>query len=169
VRRHWTQLPALQTGVAPGQSVSARQATHAPSVPQSLPASAAQSALATHSTHADSVVLHTGVFPEHSELVVQPGMQVKARGLQMGLAAPQSELSRHATHWPVVAKQRGAVAGQSESSAHATHCCVLVSQILLAPPQSLAELQPTQAPSVVSQLGAVLGHAAEAVQAAWHW
>ncbi len=159
----------MQTGVADGQSVSARQDTHAPSVPQSLPACAAQSLLATHSTHADSVVLHTGVLPEHSELVVQPGMQVKMRGLQMGLAAPQSELSRHATHRPLVVKHRGAVVGQSESTAHATHCCVVESQILSGPPQSVAELQPTQTPVAVSQSGASLGHVAEVVQAAWHW
>jgi hypothetical protein len=148
----------LQTGVAAGQSELATQAVHEPSVPHSLPGWVAQSAFATHSTHVDSLVLHTGVLPEHSELVVQPGTQVNVRGLHMGLAAPQSELSRHATHRPVVAKHRGVAAGQSESAAHSTHCRVVGSQTGSALPQSLPVVHATQKPPVGSQLGADRGH-----------
>ncbi len=173
VRTHWTQAPPLQTGVADGQSESARHATHAPSLPQSLPAWVAQSTLPTHWTQVDSLALHTGVAPEHSELDVHPGMQVKARGLQIGLAAPpQSELSRHATQRPVAAKHRGAPAGQSESTAHATHWAVVGSQTLFAPVQGGAALHPPQPPAAGSQVGAVRGHTVAAlavVQAAWHW
>ena len=127
-------------------------------MPQSLPGCAAQSAFATHSTHVDSLVLHTGVLPEHSELVVQPGTHVNVRGLQTGRAGPQSELPRHATHRPVVAKHRGAPAGQSESAPHSTHCRVVGSQTGSAPPQSLPVVHPTQKPPVVSQVGADRGH-----------
>jgi hypothetical protein len=162
----------LQTGVAAGQSALTAQATHAPSVPQILPVCVAQSTLATHSTQVDSVVLHTGVAPEHSELDVHPGIHVNARGLQIGRAAPQSELLRHATHRPVVAKHRGVPAAQSESAAHATHCEVIGSQILSAPVHGFASLHPTQTPAVGSQFGAILGHTVASlavVQAAWHW
>jgi hypothetical protein len=163
VRTHCTQLPPLQTGVPDGQSELARHATHAPSAPHSLPACAAQSTLPTHWTQVDSLVLHTGVAPEHSELDVHPGMQVKVRGLQIGLAGPQSELSRHATQRPVVAKHRGAPAGQSESTAQATHCAVVGSQTLFAPVQGVVALHPTQTPAVGSQVGAVRGHTVAAL------
>jgi hypothetical protein len=134
------------------------QAAHEPSVPQSLPGCAAQSPFATHSTHMDSLVLHTGVLPEHWELVVQPGTHVNVRGLHTGRAGPQSELPRHATHRPVVAKHRGVPAGQSESAAHSTHCRVVGSQAGSALPQSLSVVHPTQKPPVGSQLGADRGH-----------
>jgi hypothetical protein len=42
-----------------------------------------------------------------------------------------------------------------------------VSQIFALPVQSVAVLQPTQAPPVVLQIGAVRGHAAALVHAAW--
>jgi hypothetical protein len=172
VRTHCTQLPPLQTGAADGQSELARHATHVPSVPQSLPAWVAQSTLPTHWTQVDSLVLHTGVAPAHSELDVHPGMQVKARGLQIGLAMPQSELSRHATQRPVAAKHRGAPAGQSESTAHATHWAVVGSQTLFAPVQGVVALHPTQTFASGSQVGALRGHTVAAlavVQAGWHW
>ena len=91
--------------------------------------------------------------------------------MQIGRAAPQSELSRHATHWPVAAKHLGAAPGQSESSPQATHWPVPALQILLLPVQSVAVRQPTQAP-LESQSGAFLGHTVAmlaVVQAAWHW
>ena len=98
-------------------------------------------------------------------------MHVNARGLQMGRATPQSELSRHATHRPVVPKHRGAVAGQSESAAQATHDLVSGSQILLLPVQSAASLHTTHDP-VGSHFGVARGQtlaALSGVQAAWHW
>jgi hypothetical protein len=125
-------------GVDDGQSAFAAQVTQAPSALQTLPGWFTQSALAPHWTQIDWLVLQTGVLPPHSELMVQPGMQVKERGLQIGLAAPQSELSRQATHCPLPAKHRGAPAGQSESTAHATHRPVVGSQILSLPVQSFA-------------------------------
>ncbi len=162
VRRHWTQVPPLHTGVAEGQSASALQATHVPSLLHTLPGCDAQSGLAAHWTQTEAFALQTGVLPEHSELEVQPGMQVKARGLQTGRAAPQSELSRHATHRPVAPKHRGAAAGQSESAAQATHDCVFRSQILLLPVQSLESLHPTHAPPG-SHFGVARGHTVAAL------
>jgi hypothetical protein len=114
--------------------------------------------LVPHWTQVDSLVLQTGVAPLHSELDVQPGMHVKERGLQIGLAAPQSVLSRHATHCPVAPKHRGAAAGQSESCAHATHWLVDGLQILSPPVQSVALMHPTQKPPLGSHFGASLGH-----------
>jgi hypothetical protein len=156
--RHWTQAPALHTGVAEGQSAFARHATQVLSVAQNFPVCVAQSAFAAHSTHRDSFVLQTGVAPEHSVDVVQPGMHVKVRGLQIGLAAPHWLLSRHATHLPVVPKQKGAPgAVQSESDAHATHDSVAAMQILFVPVQGLVGLQATHAPTVVSHTGLAFG------------
>ena len=102
MRRHCTQAPALHIGIAEGQSAFALHATHRPSVLHTLPGCDAQSTLVPHCVQTDCIVLHTGVAPEHCEFVVHPGMQVKiGRGLQMGRAAPQSALSRQATHRPV--------------------------------------------------------------------
>jgi hypothetical protein len=93
----------LQTGVPDGQSVSTRQSTHVLSVAQNFPVCAAQSVFARHSTHEEVVVLQTGAEPPHCVGAVQPVMHVNVCGLQIGLAAPQSELSRQATHFPVAA------------------------------------------------------------------
>jgi hypothetical protein len=105
LRTHWTQLPPSQTGVpASLQSELVRQATHTPSLAQSwLTDWPAQSLFAAHSTQVDTAVSQTGVLPEHCALDVHPGMQVKVRGLQIGFAAPQSELFRHATQLPLAA------------------------------------------------------------------
>jgi hypothetical protein len=167
-RRHCTQAPAAHTGVAAGQSVLVTQSTQVPPVPQTFPCSFAQSALPAHWTQTDSLVLHTGVAPEHSELVVQPGMHVKVRGLQMGRAAPHWELSRQATQRPAPTKQNGALgvrAEQSESAAQATHWPVSWSQIVSAPVQSPASRQPTQKPPPASQCGVAPRHTAASVAA----
>ena len=164
--RHWTQAPALHTGVAEGQSAFARQATQVLSVAQNFPVWVAQSAFAAHSTHSDAFVLQTGVAPEHSVDRVQPGMHVNVLGLQIGLAAPHALLSRHATHLPVVPKQKGAPGAQSESEAHATHESVAALQILFVPAQGLVALQPTHAPAVVSHTGVAFGHADASLHAA---
>lgn len=111
----------MQTGIPAGQSEFIAQVTQAPSAPQTLPGCFAQSAFVAHSTHTERLALHTGVPPEHWELVVQPGMHVKVRGLQMGLAAPHWEFCKQATQRPAGEKQKGAPEGQSESAAHATH------------------------------------------------
>ena len=84
----------------------------------------------------------------------------------MGAAAPQSELFRHSTHCPWASKHRGADAGQLLFCEHATHCWVAESQIVAPPVQSEDELQPTHAPLL--QSGALWGHPAFDVQAAWH-
>jgi hypothetical protein len=169
VRRHWTQAPASQTGLSEGQSLFARHCTHVLSLAQSFPVWVVQSALPTHSTQAETVVLQTGVAPEHCVLSVQPGMHVKVLGLQMGFATPQSALSRHATHLPVGPKQRGEPEAQSESPAHATHWFVVSSQSLLVPVQSVAWLQPTQAPTAALQTGVALGQPDASWHAVWHW
>ena len=145
-----------------GQSVSVLQAMHAPSLLQTLPGCDAQSAFVAHWTQVECIVSQTGVLPEHPESEVHPRMQVKARGLQMGLASPQSALSRHATQRPVAAKQRGAPAGQSASAAQATHDWVVRSQILLLPVQSLASSHATHSP-VGSHLGVARGHTVAAL------
>jgi hypothetical protein len=172
VRTHCTHAPALHTGAAEGQSEFAAHATQVPLASQTLPSWFAQSPLPAHWTQTDSLVLHTGVRPEHPEFDVQPRMQLKERGLQTGLAAPHCEFSRQATQRPAPVKQNGAPAGQSESAAHATHWLVFWSQILSAPVQSPASLHPTQKPPAGSQCGAALGHTVAsfaAVHAAWHW
>jgi hypothetical protein len=158
LRRHSMHVPALHTGVAEGQSAFARQATQVLSVAQNFPVWVAQSAFAVHSTQTASLVLQTGVAPEHSVDDVQPGMQVNVLGLQIGLVAPHWLLSRHATHLPVVPKQKGAPgAVQSASEAQATHDSVAASQILFVPAQGFVALQATHAPTVVSHTGVALG------------
>lgn len=111
----------MHTGIAAGQSEFVAHMTQAPSAAQTLPGRFAQSAFVAHWTHTDRLVLHAGVAPEHWEFIVQPGMQVKERGLQMGLAAPHWEFWRHCTQLPAGEKQNGLSEGQSESAAHATH------------------------------------------------
>jgi hypothetical protein len=174
VRTHCAQVPALHLGIAEGQSVSvlhATDATHRPSAPHTVPGRDAQLAFSVHGTQTEKLVLQKGVFPEHCESMVHPGMQVKAGpGLQIGRAAPQSALSRHATHRPVDAKHRGALAGQSESLAQATQASVLELQILLLPVQSLESVHPTHAP-LESHFGVPCGHTVAAsplVQDGWH-
>jgi hypothetical protein len=164
VRRHWTQAPALQTGVAVGQSVSARQSTQTSSVAQNFPVAPAQSPLAWHSTQVEVVGLQTGVLLEHIAESVQPAMQVKLTGLQIGFAAPQSALSRHGTQRPA-GSQRGALAAQSASVAQATQLSVALLQILLVPVQSVDAWQPTQAPAATSQVGVAFGQSVSPVQA----
>ena len=167
-RRHSTQPPPLQTGAWAGQSMSVLHSTQTPSALQTC--ALLQSELTRHSTQLEIVVLHTGVLPEHWVLVVQPATQVNVRGLQMGRAAPQSALSRQATHWPRGAKHRGndGVGAQSASAAQATHWSVTARQILSLPRQSAASLQPTQAPAPAPalQIGEAAGHDDESVQAA---
>jgi hypothetical protein len=158
------QLPALQMGVALGQSVFARQSTQTLSTAQNFPLASLQSALASHSTQTEVVASQTGVSPEHIVESVQPAMQVKLTGLQIGLAAPQSPLSRQATQRPP-GVQRGAVAAQSVSVAQATQLDVALLQILFMPAQSLAVEQPTQAPEAVSQVGVAFGQPELSVQA----
>jgi hypothetical protein len=91
----------------------------------------------------------------------------------MGLAAPQSALSRHWTHDDVPAKQRGSPAGQSESRAHSTQSWVVALQIFPAPveAQSFALWQPMQTPGPgpVWQRGKAFGQSESAEHDAWHW
>jgi hypothetical protein len=91
----------------------------------------------------------------------------------MGLALPQSPLSRHWTQDEVPAKHRGSPAGQSESRAHSTQSWVVVSQIFPTPleAQSFAVWQPTQTPGPgpVWQSGRAFGQSESAEHEAWHW
>jgi hypothetical protein len=165
VRRHCTQAPALHTGAAAGQSELTRQSTHVLSVAQSFPVCVAQSEFARHSTQTDSLVLQAGVFPAHCDADVQPAMHVNVRGLQIGLATPQSPLPRHATQRPVGPKQRGVPDAQSESPAQATHWRVVASQIVFAPVQSPFEAHPMHALVPESHTGLALGQSEAAVHA----
>ena len=156
----------MHTGVFCGQSVSARQLAQVLSVAQNFPGCVAQSAFPRHSTQIDWLALQAGVLPEHCADDVQPGMHVNVRGLQIGLATPQSELPRHATHRPSAARQRGGPEEQSESVAHCTHCRVVASQTLSAPPQSCAEVHSTHVPALESQMRAAFGQSCEDLHAA---
>ena len=174
--RHWTQAPPLQTGVADGQSESARHATHdAVGRRKACPPGSRSRRCATHSTQVDSLVLHTGVAPEHSDARRATGDAGEgARAADrpgsdpaVGVVEARDAADR------VAAKHRGAPAGQSESDG-AGHALVRwsASQILFAPVQGVAALHPTQTPASGSQVGAVRGHTVAAlavVQAAWHW
>jgi len=62
---HCTHASFEQIGVAVGQSLSARQATQAPSGSQKLLLGEVQSVLRAHSTQPALATLHTGVDPEH--------------------------------------------------------------------------------------------------------
>jgi hypothetical protein len=157
----------LHTGLAVGQSLFMRHSTHRPSVAQSFPVALAQSAFAWHCTQTEFIVSQTGVLPEQLDDEVQPAMQLKVAGLQMGFAAPQSLLFRHATHAPA-GSQRGAVAGQSESAAQPTQLSVALLQILVLPVQSLLAMHPMQAPLPVSHVGLTLGQSEFAVHDVWH-
>jgi hypothetical protein len=93
---------------------------------------------------------------------------VKSPGSQIGAAVPQSAFDTHATHFPSRARQKGALPGHSPFVWHWTHRWSDVSQNLASAGQSLAEVHPTQAPACV-HTGALLGHGALLVHAAWHW
>jgi hypothetical protein len=98
-RKHWTQAPPWQTGVAGAQSVFCKHATQEPSLAHSLLGCEAQSPLVTHCTQLDVPVLHTGAsLVVHCAFDVQPARHTKKRGSQTGSAAPQSELLVHWTH-----------------------------------------------------------------------
>ncbi len=167
--RHCTHAPSLQRGVPDGQSVSPMHCTQTSLAPQNVPfEDPAQSALVRHSAHSDRSRSQTGVLPEHWASLVQPSMHVKAPGLQMGRATPQSALSRQATHCPVGTKHRGAVLpAQSASLAHATQELVAGRHTPLFPLQSLDELHATQSPAALLQIGVACGHDDESVQGAW--
>jgi hypothetical protein len=165
--RHWS---AWQTGALCGQSLFAWQTRHAPSA-QTFPGWVEQSELARHCTQEDVIVSHSGVSPEQPVLLVQPARHRNSCGSQIGAAAPQSELLRHATHCPDESRHLGADAGQSLFWPHCTHWLVVESQIGVPPWQLLADSQPTHwpVPEEVLQVGAFWGHAVDDVHAAWHW
>ena len=116
------------------------------------------------------VVSQTGAaIVVHCAVAVQPALHMKLVWSQMGAAAPQLVLDRHATHACVAVWQSGVAAGQSEFASHCTHSCVVASQILAVAGQSVAVMHPTHAPVVESQISP-RAHAgpASAMHAAWH-
>ncbi len=84
--------PAPASAAAPGMHSTQRFASQKGVPPE-------QSEAAVHCTHRDVVVLQTGaVMVVQSALLVQPARHMKFCWSQIGVAAPQSELVRHATH-----------------------------------------------------------------------
>jgi hypothetical protein len=85
-------------GVGAAQSVFAAHATQWPSPQIFVAGVPAQSALVTHCTHADVVVLHLGAAAEHCASAVQPARHLSSSGSQIGAATPQSAFDVHCTH-----------------------------------------------------------------------
>jgi hypothetical protein len=158
----------LQNGVVidGAQSAFAWHCTHWPSAEHSF-AGAAQSAAVAHSTHAETIVLHTGTGALQSPLVWHPARHTFRMGSQMGSAVPQSAFERQATQRSSRARHRGEVCGQSELAWHCTHWPVAVSQMGMGPPQSVFALQPTQAPAATLQMWASSGQSPFVLHAGW--
>lgn len=152
---------SLQTGLGAAQSAFFEHSTQRPSEHGRPP----QSAVVRHWTQLDAAVSHRDRGAEHCASLAHPVLHRSSLGSQMGAAAPQSELKRHATHWPSRTEQRGALAGQFLSCVHCTHRASIESQIGAVAGQSLALLQPTQTPVCALQSGASFGHEAAPLHA----
>lgn len=155
-------------GVEPEQSLLERQATHAPSGSQSLPAWEAQSELVPHWTQVAVFPLQAGVPPEHWAFDVHPVTHTNRLGEQIGLATPQLELLRHSTQVLFAGWQNGAVVGQSELAPHSTHASVSGLHTGSAVEHCDDIVHATHAPVVASHVGSALGQSESTVQGAWH-
>jgi hypothetical protein len=123
---------ASQTGVAPAQSLLARQPTHVFVAGLQSGVAPPQVAFVTHATHVAVPVSQAGVAPPQWDAL--PAEH-----------SPQAPLPRHT----------GRVAGHSASEAHARHACELGSQRGVVPAQFVSARQPTQTwgVTVVRQYG----------------